>query len=119
MNRTQYLNNFRIFLSQYLKTSVRIRTISYPYNEGCVIVITLGYDIQTRDETTNANSLHEALQKTTLFENIPDSFDIHGTSISLTANKIVIIKNNTENLWTEDAANEDVQRIIREIRSNS
>lgn len=118
MNRTQYLNNFRIFLSQYLKTSVGIRTISYPYNTGCVIVITLGYYI-TKDETRSANSLHDALQKTTLFANIPDSLEVHGTSISLTANKIVIIKNNTENLWTEDAANEDVQRIIREIRSNS
>lgn len=117
--RNEYLNNFRRFLSKYLKSSVGVRTKTYSYEDGCVIVVSLGINLQVRDEAITVNSLREALQKTTLFEDIPNSLNILSTSIFLIGRKIVLIKNSADDLWSENSAKNDVEKIIEKLRNNS
>ena len=46
----EYLNNFRRLLSKYLKSGVGVQTISYPFDNGVIIVVELGSGIATKDE---------------------------------------------------------------------
>lgn len=117
--RNEYLNNFRRFLSKYLKPSVGVQTKTYSYEDGCVIVVSLGVNLQVRDEYQTTYNLNEALQKTTLFEDIPNSLSVQSTSIFLIGRKIVLIKNSAEDLWSENSAKNDVEKIIKELRNNS
>ena len=90
---TEYLNNFRRYLSKYLKSGVGVQTISYPFDKGAIIVIELGMGVPTKDDSRSQSlDLKEALTRTNLFENINDVPEIPGTSILLLKNKIVYLQ---------------------------
>lgn len=114
----EYLNNFRRLLSKYLKSGVGVQTISYPFDNGVIIVVELGSGIATKDENrTKSNNLREALYRTNLFEEIDSVPEIPGTSILLSMNKIVILKTVDSKQWSEDSAKADVTNVINAIRS--
>ena len=114
----EYLNNFRRLLSKYLKSGVGVQTISYPFDNGVIIVVELGSGIATKDENrTKSNNLREALSRTNLFEETDSVPEIPGTSILLSVNKIVILKTIDSKQWSEDSAKEDVTNVINAIRS--
>lgn len=116
----QYLNNFRRLFSRFLKSGVAIQTISFPFNEGMVIVVELGMEIPTKEESrTNSKDLREALKRTNLFEGNDTPQEIPGTSIILSKNKIVILKNDDESQWTEEAVKVDIENIIKPIERKS
>lgn len=110
-----YLNNFRRFLGKYLKPGVGMTTTTYPHPEGAVIVLKLGFGISTQSELKGeSESLAEALTKTTLFEGKPNNSKTNiGTSIILSKNKIILIKDNDQNQWNEDSARKDVNRVVK------
>ena len=90
---TEYLNNFRRYLSNYLFCVVGVQTISYPFDKGAIIVIELGMGVPTKDDSRSQSlDLKEALTRTNLFENINDVPEIPGTSILLLKNKIVYLQ---------------------------
>ena len=114
----EYLNNFRRLLSKYLKSGVGVQTISYPFDNGVIIVVELGSGIATKDENrTKSNNLREALSRTNLFEETDFVPEIPGTSILLSMNKIVILKTVDSKQWSEDSAKEDITNVINAIRS--
>lgn len=112
-----YLNNFRRLFSRYLKSNVGIQTTTYPFWEGAIMIIELGFGIPTKEEIrSNSNDLQEAMRRTNLFEHPDASQEIPGTTIVLSANKIVILKTSDEAQWTEDAIAEDIDKIIVSIK---
>lgn len=114
----EYLNNFRRLLSKYLKSGVGVQTISYPFDNGVIVVVELGSGIATKDENrTKSNNLRDALYRTNLFEEIDSVPEIPGTSILLSMNKIVILKTVDSKQWSEDSAKADVTNVINAIRS--
>ena len=115
---TEYLNNFRRYLSKYLKSGVGVQTISYPFDKGAIIVIELGMGVPTKDDSRSQSlDLKEALTRTNLFENINDVPEIPGTSILLLKNKIVLLKTDKLNQWGEGSAQTDVTKIINTIQN--
>lgn len=117
---TQYLNNFRRLFSRFLKSGVGIQTISYPFEDGIVMVIELGFDIPTKEENrTNSKDLKEALKRTNLFEGEDFPQEIPGTTIILSKNKIIIIKNNDEGQWSENAVKTDINNIFTILKKNA
>lgn len=113
----QYLNNFRRLFSRFLKSDVGIQITSYPFNEGVVIVVELGFNIQTKEETRAlSKDLQEAMRRTNLFEGNDMPKEIPGTTIILSKNKIVILKNCDENQWSENAVKTDINNIITSIK---
>lgn len=114
----EYLNNFRRLLSKYLKSGVGVQTISYPFDNGVIIVVELGFGIATKNENrTKSNNLRDALYRTNLFEETHSVPEIPGTSILLSMNKIVILKTVDSKQWSEDSAKEDVTNVINAIRN--
>ena len=60
-----YLNNFRRLFSRYLKSNVGIQTTTYPFGEGAIMIIELGFGIPTKEEIrSNSNDLQEAMRRT-------------------------------------------------------
>lgn len=113
----QYLNNFRRLFSRFLKSGVGLQTISFPFNEGVVIVVELGIGIPTKEESrTNSKDLREALKRTNLFEDNDVLQEIPGTTIILSKNKIVILKNDSADQWSEEAVKVDIRNIITPIK---
>lgn len=113
----QYLNNFRRLFSRFLKSGVGIQTTSFPFNEGIVIVVELGIGIPTKEESrTNSKDLKEALMRTNLFEGNDTPQEIPGTTIILSKNKIVILKNDDADQWNEEAVKVDISNIIKPIK---
>lgn len=113
----QYLNNFRRLFSFYLKSGVGIQTASYPFEEGVVIVVELGFGIPTKEEVRkNSKDLREALGRTNLFEGDVTPQEIPGTTIILSKNKIVILKSNNHDQWDENAVKSDIETIIKPIK---
>jgi hypothetical protein len=112
----QYLNNFRRLISRFLKSGVGVQAISYPFNEGAVIVVELGMGIPTKEEgRTMSKDLRDALIRTNLFEESDVLPEIPGTSIILSKNKIVILKTDNDNQWNEDAVKTDIDNIMRPV----
>lgn len=114
---TQYLNNFRIQFSKYLKINVGVQTISYPFDKGVIIIAVLGFGIQTKDEfRKDSTNFKEALNKTNLFDgdiNIPQ--EIPNTFIILIKNKIILIKPDKEKQWSNKSVEIDVKSIVKSI----
>lgn len=110
-----YINNFRRYLSGFLKSDVGLQTTVYPYGEGCVIVCELGINLLSKDEIrTQSKDIAEALKRTTIFEQEKGEHtqSFLGTNIILTKNKIVLIKDDNDKEWTEDKAQQDISKIL-------
>jgi hypothetical protein len=111
-----YINNFRRLFSRFLKPDVGIQSTVYPFDKGSVIVYELGLNLQNKDDLrSNSKEITEALKRTNLFENEKGD-QIHsfvGTNILLIKNKIVVIKDENPNEWTEEKAQLDIEKIIQ------
>lgn len=111
-----YINNFRRLFSRFLKPDVGIQSTIFPFDKGSVIVYELGLNLQNKDDLrSNSKEISEALKRTNLFENEKGN-QIHsfvGTNILLIKNKIVVIKDENPNEWTEEKAQLDIEKIIQ------
>ena len=109
-----YINNFRRLISQFLKPDVGIQSIIYPYDNGVVIVYELGLNLQNKDDfRSNSKDVFEALKRTNLFENDEhNNSSFGGTNIFLIKNKIVVIKDEKPQEWSEERARLDIGKII-------
>lgn len=112
-----YLNNFRIALSRYLKPGVGIQTVSYPFNKGVVVVVEMDFRIQTKNENRSpSDDLSSALLKTNLFEVSSFIPTIPGTALIFSKNKIVILKTDQKDQWSESAVRTDIRNIVEFIK---
>lgn len=108
-----YLNNFRRLFSPMLRSGVGLLFTIYPYNGGCVVVGEVGVGLQTKDEYRSVSpTLQEAMRRTNLFKGEENPGNVPGTSVILSKNYIIIIKNNDDEQWTEDVAVKDVRVVV-------
>ena len=111
----KYLNNLRRLLSPYLQPNIAFQIRVYPFNEGAIIVITFGYNMANQDSfIMDSASFVEARNKVNLLELNGFGEGVHfgGTNIFMNANRIVLIKDFTDNEWTEQKAQEDVLKFL-------
>jgi hypothetical protein len=113
-----YVNNFRRHISPYLKPGIGLSFRIYPARqEGAVLEISIGQNISNEDHfETMAPSANAALSRVPhqriVGGNI-DAFKFGGTNISMEPNRIVLIKGEDDaDLWNDQAAKNDVERIV-------
>ena len=97
-----YIINFRRLFSPYTKPDVSIKITVYPYSDGAIIIMELNYNSSNNTEfKSESTSMAEAMSKTNLFDEPNDAMSIHTTRIFSQNNKIIIIKGEEEDLWTD------------------
>lgn len=116
-----YINNFRRLISQFLKPNVGIQSIIHSYDKGVVIVYELSLNLQNKDDfRSDSKDVSEALKRTNLFENEEhNTSSFGGTNIFLIKNKIVVIKDDKSQEWTEEKAQLDINRILTPIKEKT
>ena len=73
----------------------------------------MGVGLQTKDEYRSVSpTLQEAMRRTNLFKGEENPGNVPGTSVILSKNYIIIIKNNDAEQWTEDVAVKDVRVVV-------
>lgn len=110
-----YINNFRRELSIYLKPDLNLKAIIYPALEGGIIEFEFRKDQPTRDEYKKIeNTIAEQLDKINqkAFGGNLNGIKFSGTNILLEPGKILIIKDNRSEEWTQSKAKEDVQKLL-------
>lgn len=111
-----YIANFRRILSNFLKQGVGMQSVIYPFSDGAIIVVALGYNLSSKDEYRSiSQSINEALEKTNIFDKSNEITSALGTNIVINRNKVILIKDNDQKQWDNDAASHDVSKIIASI----
>ncbi len=106
-----YIINFRRFITPFLKPDVSIRFISYPFDNGVVMVGEFGINGNNNTDTrAESKTLNEAIAKTNLFDRPNDLQPINNTKIIIGNGKIVIKGENAS--CSEKEANEDVNKFL-------
>ena len=96
-----------------MRSGVGLLFTIYPYNKGFVIIGELGVGMQTKDEYRSVSpTLQEAMRRTNLFKGEENPGNVPGTSIILSKNYIIIIKNDDAEQWTEEVAIKDVRDVV-------
>ncbi|WP_343330359.1 hypothetical protein [Polaribacter staleyi] len=110
-----YINNFRRKISPYLKKDIGLKTIVYPYSKGVLLLFEFGPNVQNKDEyRSKSEKISEVLKKTkiTFFGETNDNLTFQGTNTVMFDNNIAIIKDLTDNEWTDKQASDDVSKIL-------
>ena len=112
-----YVNNFRRYLSHYLRPGLGIRcTVYRAKTEGAILEFSLGKDVKNKDEFFVAQpTLNHFVKKVNphIFGGNIENVKFSGTNISLDGNKIIIIKGEDDaKEWNETSAKKDIERIL-------
>lgn len=111
-----YINNFRKFLSAYIKPGLGVKCLVRPAREGgAVLIFELGeYEGNQDLYKMPALSLGKALSRVNqhAFGGSLEGFKFKGTNIIMEENGIIIIKDDDPKQWTEEAAKSDVKKIV-------
>ena len=117
-----YFNYFTASVSQRLKPGWGMKMSVYPFNQGAVIVVSFKKGMaNSLDKKQESDNLGSALTKTSLFPQnkiAPVADKTIGTTVvgvvSLT--KYVLFKNDSDERWSETAAERDVISIVDKAR---
>ena len=112
-----YIINFRRLFSPYTKPDVSIKITVYPYSDGAIIIMELNYNSSNNTEfKSESTSMAEAMSKTNLFDEPNDAMSIHTPRIFSQNNKIIIIKGEEEDLWTNKSAQNDIDNFLTSLK---
>lgn len=112
----QYINNFRIQLAPHLKSGVGVRCEVVPWNEGAVVVCSLGKGILVKDRVLSPRqNMRQALAATKLFTPLSSSVKISGTEYFFPKGKIALVKDANVKTWEAVSATKDVGVILNKI----
>ena len=116
----RYINNFRRRFSTYLGKGIGASILIYPSSAGgAVLEIKLGANEPNNDEyldvTPTVNDALKGIEQNAFGGNL-DGFRFGGTNIIMEPARIVLLKSDdSEELWSDEASDEDVQRIIKSV----
>jgi ssDNA-binding replication factor A large subunit len=111
-----YINNFRRRIGQFLRPGIGLACTVYPAEKGgAILEFTLGRELENDDvyrQTTAsvANALAQIKQRA--FGGNLSGFVFGGTNVIMEDNRIIFIKDDSSSEWTDDAAQNDVKRIL-------
>lgn len=113
----QYINNFRRHLAPYLRPGIGLACNILPAEAaGAILQFTIGPNIANGDVFHPASkTVNEALSKLSqrAFGGNLDGFRFGGTNVIMEENRIIFIKGeDNEEQWNDQAAAEDVKRLL-------
>lgn len=112
----QYINNLRIQLAPHLKSGVGVRCEVVPWNEGAVVVCSLGEGMLVKDKVLSPKqNIKQALAATKLFTPLDSSVKIKGTEYFFPKGKIALVKDANVKSWESVSATKDVGVILNKI----
>lgn len=116
----KYINNFRRHLSAFLRPGIGVKTFIYPTaRDGAVLVFHLGPNLTNDDEyQPTSPSIGSILNKVEQRAFGGDLGSIHfsGTNMIFEPNKIIFIKDNNPDEWTDSAAKKEALKIVNSGR---
>ena len=111
----RYITNFRRYIAPYTKKDVSVKAIAYPYTNGALIVFEMGFNSSSNtDYKSESESMQEAMKKTNLFDNPEQASEI-SSKVIWSRNLVVVIKCNEGSYWSEKAAKNDVDNLMKSI----
>lgn len=116
-----YLNNFRRFLSPYLRTDINFKTIVYPANDGAIIELKFQITSPVKDEfRKNEASVTDSLKRIDqhAFGGNLAGFKFSGTNMIMEQGRVIIIKDNDDKQWSLEQIRKDVDKLIQPQKDN-
>ena len=115
-NIQKYINNFRRRLTPYLKPGIGLSCNIYPAETGgAILEFTIAPEIENDDiYKPTSPSIGRALSniEQRAFGGNLDGFSFGGTNVILEGNRILFIKDDTAAEWSDNAAQNDVSRVL-------
>ena len=112
-----YINNFRRNVAPFLGPGIRLSCEVHPaFQDGAILQFLIGPDVSNVDQyfepTDTVNSaLRNVPQR--MVGGDPNAIRFSGTSISMKANRIILIKGEDSlDLWDDKGAQADVRHIV-------
>lgn len=115
-----YLVNFRRFISPYLKKDVSMKASAYPYDKGAIMVMEMDFNGSSNTEfKAESSDFPSAMSKTNLFDAPEDASPVNGTKIISQRNKIIVIKGDSPEIWSEKSSKNDVENLLESIKNRN
>ncbi len=111
-----YVNNFRRRLSPHLKPGIGLSCNVHPAEEGgAILEFFLGTALENDDEyqvtsATVSGALASIPQHA--FGGNLKNFKFSGTNVIMEKDRIIFIKDDSASVWSDDAAEKDVLKIL-------
>ena len=111
-----YINNFRRHIAPFLRQSMGLHCSIYPASSGgAVLVFRVGPNVENDDDYKPANSslgssLSQIEQRA--FGGNLEGFTFGGTNVILEQDRIIFIKDQSPNEWSDSAAEKDAQSVL-------
>ena len=107
-------------ITRNLKPGTGIVTKVFPYDKGAILEFKFGINEKNVDEIrTPSYTLQDALKRSQLQVSRENSttttttnYHFRGTNIIMSDNKIYLIKDMSEDEWTDEKVEEDVDKIL-------
>lgn len=117
----KYINNFRRHLSNHLRPGIGLKAYIYPTSEeGVVLVFQLGKNLENDDVyKKTCPSMSEVLRnkvKQNTFKGDLTGITFSGTNTILENDRIIFIKDNSLNEWTDEASKKDISKLFQSSR---
>ncbi len=112
----KYINNFRRRLTPFLKPGIGLSCNIFPAEAGgAILEFTIAPEIANDDIYKELSpSLGRALSNVEQkgFGGNLDGFSFGGTNVMLEGNRVILIKDNQLEEWSDNAAQNDVARVF-------
>lgn len=117
----KYINNFRRHLSNHLRPGIGLKAYIYPTDkEGVVLVFQLGKNLENDDVYKKTySSMSEVLRskvKQNAFGGDLSGITFSGTNTILENDRIIFIKDDSFNEWTDEASKKDISKLFQSSR---
>ncbi|MCX5822487.1 MAG: hypothetical protein NTY86_03000 [Deltaproteobacteria bacterium] len=113
----EYINNFRRRIAQFLKPSIGLTCHVYSAESGgAILEFTMGPGIANDDIYKEISpTINYALSqiKQRAFGGNFDAFKFAGTNMILEENRIIFIKDDSSEEWSDSTASRDVSRLLQ------
>lgn len=111
-----YINNFRRRIGQYLRPGIGLACTIYPVVRlGAILEFRIGPSVENDDKyMADQRSFGSALSKIEqhTFGGDLEGFHFSGTNVIMERNRIIFIKDNENDQWSDAAAEIDVNKIV-------
>lgn len=117
----KYINNFRRHLSNHLLPGIGLKAYIYPtFKDGVVLVFQLGKNLENDDVYKKTfSSMSEILNnkvKQNAFGGDITGITFSGTNTILENDRIIFIKDNSLDEWTDEASKKDISKLFQSSR---
>ncbi|MDN3664389.1 hypothetical protein ACFFU1_11590 [Algibacter miyuki] len=116
-----YLNNFRRFISPYLRKDINFKSIIYPANDGAIVELKFQKTSPIKDEfRKKENSVTDSLKRINqhAFGGNLAGFKFSGTNLIMEEGRIIIIKDDNKTEWSIEQVKKDVEKLIHPQKKN-